>query len=167
MQKKGRGIQLAQRKPHFLPQAWTWKITSNERIRKYWRDRWLSRWWFQTFFYFHPYLGKIPNLTNIFQMGGSTTNQLWEGPGSWNLFCFDFRPNQCFPPGERTDLPHWWSIRGTEGVMMEGVLPWNRWWLWRITNLPETKIFAKQTWAESQKETHLPKKTMNFQGATC
>ncbi len=26
-------------------------------------------------FYFHPYLGKIPNLTNIFQMGGSTTNQ--------------------------------------------------------------------------------------------
>ena len=54
MQKKGRGIQLAQRKPHFLPQAWTWKITSNERIRKYWRDRWLSRWWFQTFFIFTP-----------------------------------------------------------------------------------------------------------------
>ena len=27
-------------------------------------------------FYFHPYLGKIPILTNIFQMGGSTTNQL-------------------------------------------------------------------------------------------
>ena len=29
----------------------------------------IFRWWFQTFFYFHPYLGKIPNLTNIFQMG--------------------------------------------------------------------------------------------------
>ena len=29
----------------------------------------LSRWWFQTFFCFHPYLGKIPILTNIFQMG--------------------------------------------------------------------------------------------------
>ena len=27
-----------------------------------------SRWWFQ-FLYFHPYLGKIPILTNIFQMG--------------------------------------------------------------------------------------------------
>ena len=27
-------------------------------------------------FYFHLYLGKIPILTNIFQMGGSTTNQL-------------------------------------------------------------------------------------------
>ena len=28
-----------------------------------------SGWWFQTFFHFHPYLGKIPILTNIFQMG--------------------------------------------------------------------------------------------------
>ena len=28
-----------------------------------------SRWWFQILFYFHPYLGKIPSLTNIFQMG--------------------------------------------------------------------------------------------------
>ena len=27
------------------------------------------RWCFQTFFYVHPYLGKIPILTNIFQMG--------------------------------------------------------------------------------------------------
>ena len=26
-------------------------------------------WWFQIFFYFHPYLGQIPILTNIFQMG--------------------------------------------------------------------------------------------------
>ncbi len=29
----------------------------------------ISRWWFQIFFYFHPYLGKITNSTNIFQMG--------------------------------------------------------------------------------------------------
>ena len=28
-----------------------------------------SRWWFQRFFYFHPYLGKWSNLTNIFQRG--------------------------------------------------------------------------------------------------
>ena len=35
----------------------------------------LSRWWFQICFYVHPYLGKIPILTNIFQMGW-TTNQL-------------------------------------------------------------------------------------------
>ena len=28
-----------------------------------------SRWWFQMFFYFHPYLGKWSNLTNISQMG--------------------------------------------------------------------------------------------------
>jgi len=29
----------------------------------------LYRWWFQTFLYVHPYLGKILNLTNIFKMG--------------------------------------------------------------------------------------------------
>ena len=29
----------------------------------------LSRWWFQIFFIFTPILGKIPILTNIFQMG--------------------------------------------------------------------------------------------------
>ena len=28
-----------------------------------------SRWWFQIFLYFHPYLGKWSNLTNIFQLG--------------------------------------------------------------------------------------------------
>ena len=28
-----------------------------------------SGWWFQIFLNFHPYLGKIPILTNIFQMG--------------------------------------------------------------------------------------------------
>ena len=28
-----------------------------------------SGWWFQIFFIFHPYLGKIPILTNIFQWG--------------------------------------------------------------------------------------------------
>ena len=37
---------------------------------------WYTRWWFQIIFYFHPYLGKISNLTNIFHMGGSTTNQM-------------------------------------------------------------------------------------------
>ena len=35
---------------------------------------------FSNIFYLHPYLGKWSNLTNIFQMGGSTTNQmtLWD-----------------------------------------------------------------------------------------
>ena len=37
------------------------------------------RWWFQIFFNFHRYLGKIPILTNIFQVSwnhqpGSITN---------------------------------------------------------------------------------------------
>ena len=29
----------------------------------------ITRWWFQIFFYVHPYLGKIPILTNIVQRG--------------------------------------------------------------------------------------------------
>jgi len=28
-----------------------------------------STWWFQIFVYVHPYLGNIPNLTNIFSDG--------------------------------------------------------------------------------------------------
>ena len=36
------------------------------------------RWWFQIFFYFHPYLGKWSNLTNIFQLR-------WNRPTSKNL----------------------------------------------------------------------------------
>ena len=30
------------------------------------------------YLFFHPYLGKIPILTNIFQLGGSTTNHTTE-----------------------------------------------------------------------------------------
>ena len=40
---------------------------------------WISRLWFQILFIFTPYLGKIPILTNIYQMGwfNSTTNQIY------------------------------------------------------------------------------------------
>ena len=41
----------------------------------------LSRWWFQICFYVHPYLGKIPILTNIFQMG-------WNQQPAANWFSF-------------------------------------------------------------------------------
>ena len=44
----------------------------------------ITGWWFQRFFYFHPYLGKIPILTNIFQVGGNP--ELFQGNlGWWNL----------------------------------------------------------------------------------
>ena len=46
-----------------------WKIENHGiKILKY-----LTRWWCQTFFIFHPYLGKIPILSDIFQ-GVETTN---------------------------------------------------------------------------------------------
>ena len=42
-----------------------WKCWKQNGV--FFRNR--TRWWFQIFVYFHPYLGKISNLTNIFQMG--------------------------------------------------------------------------------------------------
>ena len=41
----------------------SYKVISYESIYN------ISSWWFQRFFIFHPYLGKISILTNIFQMG--------------------------------------------------------------------------------------------------
>ena len=38
-------------------------------LLKRWNHPLFSGWWFQIFVYFHPYLGKWSNLTNIFQMG--------------------------------------------------------------------------------------------------
>ena len=49
-------------------------------------QKYLSRWWFQIFFNVHPYLGKIPILTNLFQMG-------------WNhqlVFCCSFPGSRYF-----------------------------------------------------------------------
>ena len=36
-------------------------------------------------FHVHPYLGKVSNLTHIFQMGGSTTNQRWNEMVIWTF----------------------------------------------------------------------------------
>ena len=45
--------------PEKIMEVW-WRLNVNQP---------LTGWWFQTFFNFHPYLGKIPNLTDIFQRG--------------------------------------------------------------------------------------------------
>ena len=46
----------------YSPTRWWFQITAPTRCVR--QDR-----WFQILFYFHPYLGKWSNLTNIFQMG--------------------------------------------------------------------------------------------------
>ena len=43
-----------------------------------------TRWWFQRFFNIHPYLGKIPILANMFQMGWFNH----QPEGHWNGFLF-------------------------------------------------------------------------------
>ena len=43
------------------------------------KTQWFSRWWFQIFVIFIPTWGKIPILTNIFQMGWNHQLGLFEG----------------------------------------------------------------------------------------
>ena len=54
----------------FHQELWHWCASVTMKL---WMLKCLSwvktRWWFQIFYFFHPYLGKIPILTNIFQMG--------------------------------------------------------------------------------------------------
>ena len=66
----------------------------------------ISRWWFQIFFYFHPYFGKISLLTNIFQMGWNhqpdMINQLivtwWFGFVVW-IPGIPWKERDCIPQG--------------------------------------------------------------------
>ena len=53
-----------------------------------WFEKTISGWWFQTFFYFHPYFGKWSNLTLIFQIGWN--HQLDNNvflPDPWIMLC--------------------------------------------------------------------------------
>ena len=80
----------------FLGKLWGvggWKPTPKKVIQMF------SGWWFETCFYFHPYLGKWSNLTNIFQMGWNHQLVLGgsriESFGRWGLGIFIFsRKNQ-------------------------------------------------------------------------
>ena len=79
----------------------------------------LTSWWFQIFFIFIPIWGSFPILANIFQMGGSTTNQKM-----FLLICLrqtilglattsgtQLMPGECekFQPyGATTVTPRWW-----------------------------------------------------------
>ena len=44
-------------------------LAQNDSENRKHRDASTTRWWFLDMLYFHPYLGKIPIVTNMFQMG--------------------------------------------------------------------------------------------------
>ena len=46
-----------------------WRVLIYMLLQKVIETTKITRWWFQIFVYYHPYLGKIPILTNIFQRG--------------------------------------------------------------------------------------------------
>ena len=69
---------------------------------------WLHNWVvLSNMFYFHPFLGKISNLANIFQMGGSTTNQtITLRPAiSWPQKLAAWNPPWHWIPHRNCDLP--------------------------------------------------------------
>ena len=59
-------------------------------------------WWFQIFFYFHPYLGKWSNLTNIFQMGWNHQPE-----NEWSLLSTERRKDL----GNLISKTCWWRIK--------------------------------------------------------
>ena len=88
----------------------------------------MARWWFQIFFIFTSYLGKIFHLTNIFQMGWIKPPTRW--PHKW-VNCGDFfHPTyRCFfPPHLYTtgflDLWFFLSHLGTLQVQPRVLIVW-------------------------------------------
>ena len=63
---------LGRSRPWIIPGGWT---SSNRWVHQLGMihvesmGSFITRWWFQIFFYVHPYLGRWSNLTKIFQMG--------------------------------------------------------------------------------------------------
>ena len=87
-----------------LCRALRMRLVAHCRRAKFWSINSISRWWFQTILYFHPYLGKIPNLTNIFQM-------------DWNhqlVYLWMLPPGKRMPSGHQNDRSL--HISGTSGI---------------------------------------------------
>ena len=59
----------------------------------------MTRWWFQNMFYVHPYLGKIPILSNLFQLGWK--HQLLAGHFAWFWRCLAFSKRSSLFPLQR------------------------------------------------------------------
>ena len=61
-------------------------ISGSVCIHIFFLHNYVTRWWFQICFHFHPYLGKIPMLTSIFfRWVGSTTNQKIQSLSLYNF----------------------------------------------------------------------------------
>ena len=72
-----------------------------------------TRWWFH-FFYFHPHLGKIPILTNIFQMGWNHHLDKDKPNLQWRSVFFKTGFPRSFPPGSGSATviycTSWWLV---------------------------------------------------------
>ncbi len=81
-----------------------------------------SGWWFQIFFYFHPYLGRWSNLTNIFQMGWN--HQLDFQPNTSDGFVFSTSPFRWQSSMKRHCTVGWRiSFSHMEDIVRQGITP--------------------------------------------
>ena len=88
-------------------------------------------WWFQHFFYFHPYLGKIPIWTNIFRWVESTNQPVCLFSTNKFQFFFSTTSIRFLCPGKIgrtvTWIPFWMS--------------WDLFWQkWRILSMSTSRI---------------------------
>ena len=106
----------------------------------------ITRWWFQIFFYFHPYLGKTPILTNIFQRGW---NHQLVSVLPTNLMTFIFEIPEltwnCLLKDLLVGLPQATSRgAGTRNLCFLFGLGWLKFsvlWLWdQIRSLPKSVV---------------------------
>ena len=114
-----------------------WRVSSHriiwydEHVFKHYQKP--ARWWFSNIFYFHPYLGKISILTNIFQRGWNhqPENQ-YPNPVGWQLVTIGSAVPPSLSPGRRCRRGHagaarlaarrCWSSAATGGGPAIGVV---------------------------------------------
>ncbi len=106
------------RKASFSPCMYA-TSTVLQRVKSYWNHwlKWLNNMILvvvSNIFYFHPYLGKWSNLTNIFQMGWN--HQLGNHWLKWfnNMIFGCHKPALCTPPGQ--------EARGTTVIPLDSRL---------------------------------------------
>ena len=105
-----------------------------KKIHRTWVNHYFLGGWFQIFFCVHPYLGKIPILTNIFQMGWNHQLVLVVVRSPGGLSPNRIHPIRAIEPGKFLQLPlamRSWRQRGDYGDLKDILNRWMDGWMER------------------------------------
>ena len=98
-------------------------LSANHQKKKINYSELMTRWWFESFFIFTPKIGEdFPFDEHIFQMGGSTTNQMRNFGTLWGHsarpgFRLGFREG--YVPKDRREATSWAKRRFPEESLVE------------------------------------------------